>query len=82
MGRSRVVISQLEGMGRGNLAAYNAEDIKLLHEMLETLPLKDGNEWLAQLMRTNKMLGTSACLLGCVVPFTRLSLLLLNILRG
>lgn len=57
-----MVISQLEGMGRGNLAAYNAENIALLHEMLEKQPLKDGDEWLAQLMRRNKMLGTGALL--------------------
>jgi RbcX protein len=53
----RVVIAQLEGMGRGNLAAYNANDIKQLYNFLEENEIRNGDEWLAKLMRKNKMLG-------------------------
>jgi hypothetical protein len=47
----------MEGMGRGNLAAYNAESLKQLHSFLEENDIRDGDKWLAKFMRVNKMLG-------------------------
>ena len=44
--------------GRGALGSYNAEAYDALQTFMLEEPLKDGDEWVAKLMRKNKMLGT------------------------
>lgn len=53
----RIVLAQLQGSGRGNLAAYNAESYKDLTEYMENNTLTDGDKWLAGLMKKNQLLG-------------------------
>ena len=56
---ARVVMSQLEGIGRGDLGSYNAEASRVLRHFLENEPLGDASAWLAQLTQENEMLGAS-----------------------
>ena len=53
----RIVLAQLEGSGRGNLASYNAQSFTDLSSFMEQNPLRDGDEWLSMLMKRNEMLG-------------------------
>ena len=55
----RVVQAQLEPTAAPN-AAYNAQHYTDLMKHLQDVPMKDGNEWLAALMRKNQMLGARA----------------------
>ncbi|KAG2490788.1 hypothetical protein HYH03_010710 [Edaphochlamys debaryana] len=54
---ARVVLAQLEGSGRGALGAYDSASATDLHHFLQNVPMKDGDDWLAQLMRKNSTLG-------------------------
>lgn len=54
---ARVVLAQLEGSGRGALGSYNATAYADLHSFLTDVPLKNGDEWLGQLMTRNSMLA-------------------------
>ncbi|GIL54948.1 hypothetical protein Vafri_10639 [Volvox africanus] len=54
---ARVVLAQLEGSGRGALGAYDSQAATDLHNFLQNVAMKDGDEWLAQLMRQNTSLG-------------------------
>jgi hypothetical protein len=58
----RVVLAQLEGSGRGNLASYNKEHSDLLLRLLQEVPFKDGDDWLQVLLQENSMLGTNRAL--------------------
>lgn len=53
----QVVLAQLEGSGRGALAAYNEKAYTDLNTQLQEVPIKDGDEWLGLLMRRNSALG-------------------------
>lgn len=53
----RVILAQLEGSGRGALAAYNQEQYTTLFSHLQDVPLNDPDQWLEQLMRKDKALG-------------------------
>lgn len=54
----KVILAQLEGSGRGNLASYNAKAYNDLIELLESTPMTGGgDEWLAKLLEKNEMLG-------------------------
>ena len=53
----RIILAQLEGSGRGALGSYNSEAYVQLSDFLESEPLKDGDAWVARLMRCNSMLG-------------------------
>lgn len=53
---------QLSGSGRGNLAAYNAQSWTDLSEYMEGNPLKDGDAWLAGLIKKNQLLGMPSAL--------------------
>jgi hypothetical protein len=54
---ARIVLSQLEGSGRGSLAAYDAAAYNDLLDFLQTEKMVDCDEWLAQLKRKNSGLG-------------------------
>lgn len=54
---ARVVLAQLQGSGRGELAAYDQQAYRDLSQHLQQVPLKDGDEWVAQLMRQNSALA-------------------------
>ena len=49
---------QLQGSGRGNLAAYNPKSWTDLTEYMDENPIRDGDAWLAGLMKRNQLLGT------------------------
>lgn len=51
--------AQLGGSGRSNLGSYNAKGSEDLQSLLEEMPLKDGDAWIAALMRKNELLGTA-----------------------
>lgn len=53
----RVILAQLEGSGRGALAAYNQEQYTTLFGHLQDVPLSDPDRWLEQLMHKDKALG-------------------------
>ena len=55
---------QLQGSGRGNLAAYNPESWTDLTQYMEEHPIRDGDKWLAGLVKKNQMLG------GSGIPYT------------
>lgn len=59
----RVILAQLEGSGRGALAAYNQEQYSTLFSHLQDTPVSDPDQWLEQLMRKDKALGKSSRLL-------------------
>ncbi|KAL4431281.1 hypothetical protein ABPG75_006537 [Micractinium tetrahymenae] len=54
---SCVVMSQLEGIGRSDLGAYNAEGAQTLRHFLVNEPMRDCNAWLAKLMQQDELLG-------------------------
>ncbi len=58
------MLAQLEGAsaGRGSTAfgSYNPEACKTLYEHLEACQMRDGDEWLSQLMEKDRMLATLA----------------------
>ena len=56
----RIVLSQLEGSGRGALAAYNPGSYEVLSSHLLNVPITDSEAWLAELCRRNEMLGAPA----------------------
>ena len=47
----------VQGIGRGDLGAYNAEGATVLRRFLGEVPMRDGNAWCQQLMAENEMLG-------------------------
>eukprot|EP00887_Chlorella_sp_A99_P007424 scaffold2.g7424.t1 len=53
----RIVLSQLEGIGRGDLGGYNSEQLTALRSFYEANPIRDGEEWLSKLMAENKLLA-------------------------
>ena len=54
---AKVVESQLQGIGRGDLGAYNAAGMKVLRHFLYNEPMRDCNDWLARLMKEDELLG-------------------------
>jgi hypothetical protein len=54
---SRIILAQLEGSGRGALGAYDARAHGELTEALRAVPFKDGDAWLGELIKTNRLLG-------------------------
>ena len=56
-GVRRIILAQLEGSGRGNLASYNASAYQDLTSFLEANPLRDSEAWLGALLKKNEMLG-------------------------
>jgi hypothetical protein len=54
---ARIVMSQMEGSGRGDLASSNSEHMRTLRRFLHDVPMKDCSDWLAQLTQENEMLG-------------------------
>lgn len=54
---SRIVQAQLGGSGRDSLGSYNAKGSQDIQTLLEEMPLKDGDAWIAALMRRNELLG-------------------------
>lgn len=51
-------MAQMEGVGRGDLGAYNAEAYSNLSSFLEQKPLRsNGDAWLTELMQRDEMLG-------------------------
>ncbi|KAK9832270.1 hypothetical protein WJX74_005007 [Apatococcus lobatus] len=54
---ARVVQAQLEPTAAAGYASYNAAHYTDLMHHLHEYPIKDGNEWLARLMRKNQMLA-------------------------
>lgn len=53
----RIVLAQLEGSGRSSLGSYDAQASKDLHDLLDEMPLKDGDAWILALLEKNNMLG-------------------------
>lgn len=47
----------MEGAGRGAIGSYNASGYTTLTKFIEKHPLRNGDEWLAQLMQEDEMLG-------------------------
>lgn len=54
---AKVVLAQLEGSGRGSNAAYDYKAFKDLSETLQSVPIKDAEQWLGVLMARNSMLA-------------------------
>ncbi|EFN59541.1 hypothetical protein CHLNCDRAFT_50106 [Chlorella variabilis] len=54
---AKVVMSQLEGIGRSDLGSYNADASNTLRRFLQNEPMKDSADWLARLTTENEMLG-------------------------
>lgn len=50
-------MSQLEGIGRSDLGAYNAEAAQTLRHFLVNEPMRDCDAWLAKLMLQDELLG-------------------------
>ena len=54
----KIVMAQLEGVGRGDLGSYNASGYTTLSKFIQEHPLKNnGDAWLGQLMLEDEMLG-------------------------
>jgi len=53
----RIILSQLEGSGRGALGSYDSGSYEALTSFLSEEPLRDGDVWVAKLMRRNGMLA-------------------------
>ena len=53
----KIILAQIRGAGRGDLGAYNAQGYALLSRLLQEHPLRNGDEWLAKLMKEDEMLG-------------------------
>eukprot|EP00877_Chromochloris_zofingiensis_P007521 jgi/Chrzof1/3021/Cz12g08150.t1 len=47
----KVILAQLEGSGRGSLAAYNQQSYQMLSDQLSKVSFKDGDDWVEQLMQ-------------------------------
>jgi hypothetical protein len=54
---ARIVQSQLEGIGRGDLGSYNADAMRTLLHYLQNEPMRDSADWLARLMKEDELLG-------------------------
>ena len=54
---ARIVLSQLEGIGRGDLGAYNAAGATVLRKHLESGGMRDSTAWLAEVMREDELLA-------------------------
>ena len=58
----KIVLSQLEGIGRGDLGAYNAEGYGTLSKFLRENPLRnDAEGWLTRLMQEDEMIALRIC---------------------
>lgn len=58
----KIVMSQLEGIGRGDLGAYNAEGYSTLSKFLREKPLRNNaDQWLADLMQEDEMIALRIC---------------------
>ena len=53
----KIILAQMEGAGRGQIGSYNASGYATLTKFIETHPLRNGDEWLANLMQEDEMLG-------------------------
>lgn len=62
---ARIVQSQLEGIGRGDLGSYNADAMRTLLHFLQNQPMKDSADWLARLMKEDELLGGLLCSFSC-----------------
>ena len=51
------MLSQLESSGRGSHETGNADAYEVLSSHLTSVPMKDGDKWLSELMVKNKLLG-------------------------
>lgn len=52
---ARAILAQLEGSGRGDLSAFNHDQFLSIRDLLVEMPMRDGDEWLAELSRRNKL---------------------------
>ncbi|PSC76698.1 hypothetical protein C2E20_0205 [Micractinium conductrix] len=50
-------MSQLEGIGRSDLGAYNAAGAATLRRFLVDEPMRDSAAWLSKLMQEDELLG-------------------------
>lgn len=53
----RIVLAQLEGSGRGALAAYNQSGYSVLSRQLQEVSLRDPDAWMDDLVRKDKGIG-------------------------
>jgi hypothetical protein len=53
----RIVQAQLGGSGRDNLGSYNVKASEDLQALLEDMPMKDCDAWIAALLKKNELLG-------------------------
>lgn len=53
----RIVLAQLEGSGRGALAAYNQSGYTVLSRQLQEVSLRDPDAWLDDLLKKDKGIG-------------------------
>jgi hypothetical protein len=51
------VLAQLEGSGRGALAAYNQTGYSVLSRQLQEVSLRDPDAWLDDLIKKDKGIG-------------------------
>ena len=54
---AKIVMSQLEGIGRSDLGAYNAAGAATLRRFLVDEPMRDSAAWLSKLMQEDELLG-------------------------
>jgi hypothetical protein len=57
----RIVLAQLEGSGRGALAAYNQAGYFALSRQLQEVSLRDPHAWMDDLVRKDKGIGVWGC---------------------
>ncbi len=50
--------AQLGGSGRSDIGSYNAKASQDLQTLLEEMPMKDCDVWIAALLKRNELLGT------------------------
>lgn len=54
----KIVMAQMEGVGRGDLGSYGGESYVTLRDFARERPLRsNADEWVAELMRRDEMLG-------------------------
>lgn len=58
------MLAQLEGSGRGALAAYNKQQYAVLSRQLQEGSLRDPDAWMAELLRQDKGIGGCGGLVG------------------
>lgn len=58
---AKSILAQLEGSGRGSLGSFNAPQYEAISKCLLEHPMKDGDEWLKQLAKQDKLAATRIC---------------------